>query len=56
MTPGEHLVKARRVLASGYHLVDGGFFEEGGRAAYLAGLHAVLGYLLLVSGKRMKTH
>ena len=54
--PLQHVEKARRILASGHHLLRGDFTAQAGRDAYLAAFHAALAFIVARSGKEPKTH
>ncbi len=47
---------ARRTLASGRFLLEGGFTEQAGRDAYIAAFHAAQAFTVHVTGKEPKTH
>ena len=52
----EFLAKANEFLAKAAHALGGGWADEAGRAAYLAGLHAAQALVFERSGSVVKRH
>jgi uncharacterized protein (UPF0332 family) len=52
----DFLAKAREFVAKAAYALDGGWNDEAGRAAYLAGLHAAQALLFERTGKIIKRH
>ena len=58
MTPeaAAFLEKSEEFLAKAHSMLAGGWADEAGRAAYLAGFHAAQAFIFERSGKLLKTH
>ncbi len=58
MTPEAHLfiLKANQHLHNAKIMFGAGLIADAGRTAYLAGFHAVQGFLFDTTGKTFKTH
>lgn len=50
------LQKSREFLAKAQSMLDHGWPDEAGRAAYLAGFHAAQAHIFERSGRMLKTH
>lgn len=56
ITSAQHILKARRQLASAQHALAGDFTDAAGRDAYLAAFHAALAFIVGRTGNEPKTH